>query len=67
MRPARRLGTLGGLGQRHEWYPKLQGLVDEAAAADFENRTESAACSSEMTALLLRGSEEDLHCGHDFD
>jgi hypothetical protein len=41
--------------------------VDEAAAADFENRTESAACSSEMTALLLRRSEEDLHCGYDFD
>jgi hypothetical protein len=64
---ARRLGTLGGLGQRHEWYPKLRAIVDELAAADFENRTESAACSSEMTALLLRGSEEDLHCGHDFD
>ena len=34
---ARRLGTLGGLGQRHGWYPKLRAIVDELAAADFEN------------------------------
>ena len=54
MRRIRRFGTLGGLGQRHERYPKPRALADEAAADDQEIRTESAASASEKIPLLLR-------------
>ena len=54
MRRIRRFGTLWGLGQRHERYPKPRALADEAAADDQEIRTESAASASEKIPLLLR-------------
>jgi hypothetical protein len=63
----RNWGTVGGLGERHGEYPKPPTFLDEAHTAVAEIQGVSVVARSEWISMLLRGSEEDLHCGHDFD